>query len=107
MGLIGETVEKGKTASFDITFTNPDESSIREYITCKDQEDIILVKYGMLEDKKINVEIEALKVGYTEITICDYNYPDTNMIVKVNVIEAEEENENSGENNISEIKMNK
>ena len=81
------TIEKGSEASFDITFTNPDESSIREYIKCEDQNDIILVKYSDLKDKKITVEVEALKVGITEISICDYNYPDAKEIVKVNVVE--------------------
>ena len=41
----------------------------------------------MLENKKITVEVEALKVGTTEILICDYNYLDRNEIVKVNVVE--------------------
>ena len=82
------TIEKGKEASFDITFTNPDESSIREYIVCEDQNDIILVKYTPLEDSKITVEVEALKVGSTEILVCDYNYQDVKEIVKVNVVEA-------------------
>ena len=82
------TIEKGSETSFVITFTNPDESSIREYITCKDQSDIILVKYSMLENKKITVEVEALKVGVTEIVVSDYNYPDMKEIVKVNVVEA-------------------
>lgn len=92
------TIEKGAETSFDITFTNPDESSIREYITCKDQSDIIVVKYGMLKDKKITVEVEGLKVGTTEISVCDYNYPDRKEIVKVNVIEAN----NNSENKITE-----
>lgn len=81
------TIEKGTEASFDITFTNPDESSIREYIHCEDQDDIVIVKYSALEDKKITVEVEALKVGVTEIVVCDYNYPNIKEIVKVNVIE--------------------
>ena len=81
------TIEKGKETSFDIIFTNPDESSIREYIKCEDQDDIILVKYSMLEDKKITVEIEALKAGVTEILVSDYNYPDIKEIIKVNVLE--------------------
>lgn len=79
------TLEKGTETSFDITFTNPDESSIREYITCKDQSDIIEVRYGMLEDRKITVEVEGLKVGVTEIVLCDFSYPDRKEIVKVNV----------------------
>ena len=81
------TIKKGSEESFDITFTNPDESSIREYIKCEDQNDIILVKYSDLKDKKITVEVEALKVGVTEISICDYNYPEVKEIVKVNVVE--------------------
>ncbi len=81
------TIEKGKEASFDITFTNPDESSIREYIKCEDQSEIITVKYTPLENKKITVEVEALKEGETEILVCDYNYPDRKEIVKVNVVE--------------------
>ena len=84
------TVEKGSNISFEITFTIPDVSSIREYITCKDQNDIIIVKYSDLIDRKITVEIEALKVGTTEIEVCDYNYPNTKEIVKVNVIEAKD-----------------
>ena len=75
------------SSSFEITFTNPDESSIREYITCKDQNDIILVKYSPLENKTITVEVDALKVGVTEIEVCDYNYPNVKQIVTVNVIE--------------------
>ena len=81
------TIEKGSETSFDITFTNPDESSIREYIKCEDQSNIILVKYSMFKDHKITVEVEALKVGVTEILVCDYNYPDMKEIVKVNVVE--------------------
>ena len=82
------TIEKGSEASFDITFTNPDESSIREYIKCEDQNDIILVKYSDLKDKKITVDVEALKTGPTEIMICDYNYPNKKAIVKVTVVET-------------------
>ena len=81
------TIEKGKEASFDITFTNPDESSIREYIKCEDQSEIITVKYTPLENKKITVEVEALKEGETEILVCDYNYPDKKEIVKVKIVE--------------------
>lgn len=81
------TIEKGSKASFDITFTNPDESSIREYIKCEDQHDIIIVSYSMLEDKKITVDVEGLKVGTTLIAISDYNYPNKKEIVKVNVVE--------------------
>lgn len=83
------TIEKGKEASFDITFTNPDESSIREYIHCDDQNDIVIVKYSALENKKITVDVEALKAGATEITVCDYNYPDVKEIVKVNVVDKD------------------
>ena len=81
------TVKKGKEESFDITFTNPDESSIREYIKCKDQNDIAVVKYSDIENKKIKVDVEGLKVGTTEIEVSDYNYPDIKQIVKVNVVE--------------------
>lgn len=81
------TIEKGSQTSFDITFTNPDESSIREYIKCEDQNDIIIVKYTALENKKITVEVEALKAGTTEILVCDYEYPEVKEIVKVNVVE--------------------
>ena len=82
------TIEKGEKTSFEITFTIPDISSVREYITCKDQSDIIIVRYSDVIDRKITVEVEALKVGTTEIEVCDYNYPDTKEIVKVNVVEA-------------------
>ena len=81
------TIKKGEETSFDITFTNPDEISIREYINCEDQDDIISVKYTPLENKKITVYVEALKVGTTEILVCDYEYPDVKEIVKVNVTE--------------------
>ena len=81
------TVEKGSIASFNITFTNPDESSIREYIYCKDQSDIIVVKYSDVINKKINVELEALKIRVTEIVVSDYNYPDKKEIIKINVVE--------------------
>lgn len=81
------TLEKGKEESFEITFTNPDELSILEYITCEAQDDIIIVKYTPLENKKITVEVEALKAGEAEISICDYNYPDKKEIVNVKVIE--------------------
>lgn len=79
------TIEKGKEASFDIVFTNPDESSIREYIKCEDQDDIVLVKYSPLKDKKITVQVQGLKAGETEILVCDYNYPELKEIVKVKV----------------------
>ena len=81
------TVGKGKEASFDITFTTPDPMLIREYITCKDQDDIITVKYTPLKDRKITVEVEALKAGSTEISICDFEYPNRVVIVNVNVVE--------------------
>ena len=81
------TIVKGTKSNFVVTFTNPDESSIREYIKCKDQDDIVLVKYSDIENKKITVEVEGLKAGTTEITISDYTYPDIQEIVKVNVIE--------------------
>ena len=81
------TIEKGSKVSFDITFTNPDESSIREYIKCDKQNDIAVVSYTPIENKKITVQVEALKVGDTEITISDYNYPNKKEIVKVTVVE--------------------
>ena len=81
------TVEEGAEVSFDITFTNPDESSIREYITCEDQDDIISVQYSPIEDNKITVTVDGLKSGDTEIVISDYNYPEMKAIVKVNVTE--------------------
>ena len=82
------TIEKGQTASFDITFTNPNEMSIREYIVCDDQNDIILVKYSDMHNNKISVDVDALRVGSTKILICDYEYPDVKEYVKVNVIET-------------------
>ena len=81
------TIEKGSTTSFEVTFTNPDEASIMEYIKCDKQNEIIDVKYSQLKDKKITVELKALKVGSAEITISDYNYPNKKEIVKVNVVE--------------------
>ena len=81
------TLEKGSKTTFDITFTNPDELSIREYIKCEDQGDIVTVIYSMIEDKKITVTVEALKAGYTEIVVSDYAYPEMKEIVKVNVID--------------------
>ena len=81
------TVQKGKTSTFDITFTNPDETSIREFIHSDDQDDIIEVRYTPIENKKITVEVEGLKIGKTEILISDYEYPDTKVYVKVNVVE--------------------
>lgn len=79
------TIEKGKKASFEITFTNPDESSVREYIHCQDQDDIVTVTYSVIKDKKITVQVEGLKEGTTEIIVSDYNYPDVKEVVKVNV----------------------
>ena len=81
------TLEKGKSTSFVITFTNPDPSSIREYIHCEDQSDIVLVRYSDYIDGKITVEVEGLKVGTTEIEISDYEYPETKEVVKVNVVD--------------------
>ena len=81
------TVEKGKTATFDITFTNPDETSIREYIHCDDQNDMVEVRYAPIKNKKITVEVDGLKPGQTEILVSDYEYPDTKVYVKVNVVE--------------------
>lgn len=81
------TIVKGSEESFDITFTNPDLTSIREYIHCDDQSDIVLVKYTDLIDGKINVYVEGLKAGDTEIEVCDFNYQDVKEIVKVHVVE--------------------
>ena len=84
------TIEKGKTESFEITFTNPDEMSIREYIHCEDQSEIVIVRYSDTRDRKINVDVEGLKVGTTEIEICDFDYQNRKVFVKVNVVEATE-----------------
>lgn len=81
------TIKEGTTESFEITFTNPDETSIREFIHSDDQDDIIEVRYTPLENKKTTVEVEGLKIGKTEILISDYEYPDTKVYVKVNVVE--------------------
>ena len=81
------TIVKGSKSTFVVTFTNPDESAIREYIKCKDQDDIVLVKYTDIENKKTTVEVEGLKAGSTEIIVSDYTYPELQEIVKVNVIE--------------------
>ena len=81
------TIKKGLEESFEITFTNPDDESIREYIKCKDDHEIVLVQYSDLIDAKIKVDVKGLKVGTTEISICDYNYPEVKTIVKVNVVE--------------------
>ena len=40
-------------------------------------------------NKKITVDVEALKAGATEITVCDYNYPDVKEIVQVNVVDKD------------------
>lgn len=77
------TIKEGTTESFEITFTNPDETSIREYIHCDDQADIIEFKYTPLENKKITVEVEGLKPGSTEILISDYEFPNYKEYVKV------------------------
>ena len=81
------TIKKGAKESFEITFTNPDESSIREYINCEDQNDMVIVSYTPLNDSKITVEVEGLKKGTTEIEVCDYNYQNVKEIIKVNVTE--------------------
>ena len=79
------TIEKRKEETFEITFTNPDLTSIREYIHSDEQSDIILVKYTDLVDDKITVYVEGLKEGTAEILVCDYNYPEVNEIIKVTV----------------------
>ncbi len=81
------TIKKGSKESFDITFTNPDEMSIREYIHSDDQDDLISFQYTPLEDKKIHVEVDGLKVGSTTIIVSDYEYPDYKIEVKVNVVD--------------------
>ena len=81
------TMKKNTRDSFVVTFTTPDESSIREYIYCKDQNNIILVSYGNVIDKKITVGVDALKVGTTEITVKDYENPNKKEIVKITVTE--------------------
>lgn len=80
------TIEKGESSSFEVTFTNPDSTSIREYIDCKDQNKIVTVSYSDIKGGKMTVEVEGLKVGTTEIEISDYEYPETKEIVKVNVV---------------------
>ena len=77
------TIKEGSTESFEITFTNPDETSIREYIHCDDQSDIVEVRYTPLDNKKITVEVKGLKPGSTEILISDYEYPNYKEYVKV------------------------
>ena len=79
------TLEKGKKDSFEVTFTNSDLISIREYINCKDQGKIVNVSYTDIKDGKLTIEVEALKEGTTEIEISDYEYPEIKEIVKVNV----------------------
>ena len=81
------TIKKGSSESFEITFTNPDETSIREYIHCDDQSDIVVVKYSDMANKKINVEVEGLKAGETKILVSDYEYPDFKEYVTVKVVE--------------------
>ena len=81
------TIKKGSSESFEITFTNPDETSIREYIHCDDQSDIVVVKYSDMVNKKINVEVEGLKAGETKILVSDYEYPDFKEYVTVKVVE--------------------
>ena len=81
------TIKKGSSESFEITFTNPDETSIREYIHCDDQSDIVIVKYSDMANKKINVEVEGLKAGETKILVSDYEYPDFKEYVTVKVVE--------------------
>lgn len=76
-------VKEGTTESFEITFTNPDETSIREYVHCDDQADIVEVRYTPLDNKKITVEVKGLKKGTTEILISDYEYPNYKEYVKV------------------------
>ena len=77
------TIKEGSTESFEITFTNPDETSIREYIHCDDQSDLVEVRYTPLDNKKITVEVKGLKPGSTEILISDYEYPNYKEYVKV------------------------
>lgn len=48
---------------------------------------IIHTQYYLLKDGKTTVEIQALKVGFTEIVIYDSNAPNIKEVVKVNVIE--------------------
>lgn len=82
------TVKKGETVSFNIKFNNPDITTIREYIQCDDQNDIVLVKYSDVDDdERINVDVDGLKVGETKIVVADYSYPDVKEIVKVHVVE--------------------
>ena len=80
------TVVKGKSTSFVVTFTNPDLSTVREYINCKDSSKIVDISYTDIVDGKMTVEVEGLKVGTTEIEVSDYEYPESKEIVKVNVV---------------------
>ena len=82
------TVEQGKKHSFEVTFTNPDLTSIREYIVCKDQDKLVSVTYSAIENGKMTIEVEGLEVGTTEIEISDFEYPETKEIVKVNILET-------------------
>ena len=81
------TVKKGEEESFEITFTNPDLTSIREYIHCDEQSNVVVVKYSDLVDDKITVYVEGLKAGDTEIEVCDFNFQDVKKFVKVHVVE--------------------
>ena len=80
------TVVKGKSTSFVVTFTNPDLSTVREYINCKDSSKIVDISYTNIVDGKMTVEVEGLKVGTTEIEVSDYEYPESKEIVKVKVV---------------------
>ena len=80
------TVVKGKSTSFVVTFTNPDLSTVREYINCKDSSKIVDISYTDIVDGKTTVIVEGLKVGTTEIEVSDYEYPESKEIVKVNVV---------------------
>ena len=81
------TVVKGKSTSFVVTFTNPDLSTVREYINCKDSGKMVDISYTDIVDGKTTVEVEGLKVGTTEIEISDYEYPESKAIVKVKVVD--------------------
>jgi len=80
------TIAEGKSTSFVVTFTNPDLSTIREYVNCKDQGKIADTSYTDIIDGKMTVIVEGLTVGSTEIEISDYEYPESKAIVKVNVV---------------------
>ena len=81
------TVVKGKSTSFVVTFTNPDLSTVREYINCKDSGKMVDISYTDIVEGKTTVEVEGLKVGTTEIEISDYEYPESKAIVKVKVVD--------------------